>query len=371
MIVNYIYVVEDKEKYYIKSARNLLLFISLVLLMFLLKTLGGILLPLVMAMLLTVLTLPSIYWLRQKKFPKPLIVPLVAILSISIIFLLINILSNTVGSIMEEQEFLISQLTKKLEQVLDFINTKIPINANSEQTLNMLFGNFDSESIGETIKGVAGGLGSFGRNFFMFMLYYLFLIAGASNYKEYMHFVVGSNRSMLHTITTVQESISQYMIIKSLISVTTAILAYIVCLAVGIKFAFIWALFTFILNFVPTIGSIIATIPPVLMAAIQYDSIDKMIIVFILLLIIQQTIGNVIDPLVMGNRMRLNPVTVIFGLIFWGFIWGVAGMLLSVPLMVVMKLIMEKSESLSILARVMGYPENNNEKRTLFKKKKK
>ena len=144
------------------------------------------------------------------------------------------------------------------------------------------------------------------------------------------------------------------MTIKVIVSSSTGIIAGLVCMAFGVKFAVFFGFLTFLLNFIPSIGSIIATIPPVLMAMIQFDTFQRPILILIILGLVQMTIGNFIEPKIMGDRLRLNTVTVIFGLVFWGIIWGIPGMLLSVPLLVILKLILEYSDTLSVVARIMG-----------------
>jgi AI-2 transport protein TqsA len=93
------------------------------------------------------------------------------------------------------------------------------------------------------------------------------------------------------------------------------------------------------------------------MAIIQYDTFSVPITLAVILLILQLTMGNFIEPKLLGNRLRLNTVTVIFGLVFWGYMWGIPGMILSVPLMVVLKLTLEYIPSTRVLARLMSYPE--------------
>jgi predicted PurR-regulated permease PerM len=125
----------------------------------------------------------------------------------------------------------------------------------------------------------------------------------------------------------------------------------------GIKFAVFWAFLAFIFSYVPNIGSTLSTILPILMAVIQLDSIESLLIFAILLVAMHFVMGNVVEPIIMGNRLRLNTLTVLFGLVFWGYIWGIPGMILSVPLLVIMKIILERYPEVSIIGRVMGYPE--------------
>ena len=348
-----------------RSIRNGLILFMAVGLVFLLKTLSSLILPLIMAILLTLIVLPLIYWLKDKGWPIGLIVPVIALITLALAFLIFSIFINALSEVIGQQDELYIMLEKKVNRLVDMINIKYSLNTSSEDAFNWLVGEFDVERIEGMIKTAASGVGSFGRSFFLFMLYYIFLLAGSSSYREYVDFVAQDDHRLMLTISSVQTSISTYMAIKTAISLSTAAIVFLVCTIMNIEFGFLWSVLTFFLNFVPSIGSIIATIPPVIVAFIQYDTFTPMIVTLSLLTATQMTIGNFLDPKIMGDRLRLNTVTVVFGLVFWGYVWGIPGSLLSVPMMVCVKLMLEQSESLSILARVMGYPDKESKKRTI------
>jgi predicted PurR-regulated permease PerM len=205
----------------------------------------------------------------------------------------------------------------------------------------------------------------------MFMIYYLILISGATGYKAYMDYVTGpdkdSDTGEVWKLT--QESITAYMGLKTLISLVTGVIAGLICWVFGLQFALFWGFLAFILNYIPSIGSMLATIIPLFMAIIQFNTFGLIIGLGICLGASQFVIGSVIDPMIMGNRLRLNTVTVIFGLVFWGYIWGIPGMLLSVPMMVMVRLLVERSDDFAIIARIMGNPPKpGKRKSTLFNK---
>ncbi|MCK5736054.1 MAG: AI-2E family transporter, partial [Spirochaetaceae bacterium] len=213
-------------------------------------------------------------------------------------------------------------------------------------------------SIAGLIGAVLGSLGSIGSYTLLFLIYYLILLSGATGYKAFIDYVTGPDESggTRQVWDQTQKSISAYMGIKTMISLTTGLSAGLICWAFGLQYALFWGFMAFLLNFIPSIGSLIATALPLFMSIIQFDSFGTILALGILLGAFQFIIGSIIDPMVMGNRLRLNTITVIFGLLFWGYIWGIPGMLLSVPLMVMMRLLLERSEDLSIIARVMGNP---------------
>ncbi len=340
---------------YTKSIRNILLIMLIILVFIVLKELSGLLIPLVLAALLTILNLPLVGYLKKKQVPGFFITLLVAMLTLVIIWLIFTMISGTVQQIIDDKEFLARQFSKRINAAVQWLGAVIPgINV---ETLSAQLNKVVSPSnIAGLIGSVLGTLGSVGSSSVLFLVYYLILISGATGYKAYVGYVTGTDEtgSARQVWDLTQESISAYMGIKTIISLATGISSGLICWAFGLQYALFWGFMAFILNYIPSIGSLLATALPVFMAIIQFDNFGLIITLTVILGIFQFIIGSVIDPMVMGNRLRLNTVTVIFGLLFWGYIWGIPGMLLSVPLMVMIRLLLERSEDLSILARLMG-----------------
>ena len=144
------------------------------------------------------------------------------------------------------------------------------------------------------------------------------------------------------------------MKVKFFVSFLTGLGYFIICWAFGIKFAFFWGFLAFLLNFIPTVGSIIATIPPLLFGLIQFSSMGAVGILVVLLMAVQIVMGNVVEPKVTGSSLSLNTIVVILGLVFWGYLWGITGMILSVPLLVLTKVILSQLPDAQLLVRLMG-----------------
>ena len=155
-------------------------------------------------------------------------------------------------------------------------------------------------------------------------------------------------------LSTISEQISRYLGTLTLISLATGAFAWLALTIMGVELATGWAVLTFLLNFIPTVGSIIATIPPVLMAGIQFPTLFEPIVVLVALMAIQISIGNVITPKVVGDRLGVSPVVILLSLLLWGTIWGVPGALLSVPIVSIIKIVCENIHSLRPIAVLMG-----------------
>ncbi|MDR1741953.1 MAG: AI-2E family transporter [Synergistaceae bacterium] len=158
-----------------------------------------------------------------------------------------------------------------------------------------------------------------------------------------------------HIMTTVSDQISRYLGTLTLISMATGVCAWLALEAFDVRLAVGWGVLTWLLNYIPTIGSIIATLPPVLMAILQFSpGWVKPLAVLLSLGAIQITIGNVITPKVVGDRLGLSPVVILLSLLLWGTIWGIPGALLSVPIASIIKIVCENFQSVRPIAVLMG-----------------
>jgi AI-2 transport protein TqsA len=147
-------------------------------------------------------------------------------------------------------------------------------------------------------------------------------------------------KNAIRIIRRIDHDIHTYLGVKTAVSFTSALLSYILMRIVGLDFAEFWALLIFVLHFIPTIGVIVATLLPTLLAAVQFDDLRPFLIIGIGITAIAQLMGNIVEPNVMGETLNLSPLTVIVSLIVWGSIWGVVGAFLCVPLTVILVIIL-------------------------------
>jgi len=146
-------------------------------------------------------------------------------------------------------------------------------------------------------------------------------------------------------LSRIDHDVQTYFGVKTLVSLVTALLSYAVMRWVGLDLPEFWALLVFILNYIPTIGSLVATILPSLLALFQFESLRPVLVLFIGITVIQQTLGNFIEPNLMGMTLNLSPLVVVMSLILWGMLWGVVGMFLCVPITVIAVIIMANFSS--------------------------
>mgnify|MGYP000471718279 CR=1 FL=1 len=153
----------------------------------------------------------------------------------------------------------------------------------------------------------------------------------------------------------INRQISKYLTVKSLISISTGILFYLAAVATKLDFAFIIGVLAFIMNFIPTIGSIIVTITTILLAIIQYyPDYASVLYVAVLMGSIQIVLGNILDPRVQGNQLNLSPFVILVSLALWGYIWGIAGMFLAVPITSALQILCANVKELKPIAVLLS-----------------
>ena len=192
-------------------------------------------------------------------------------------------------------------------------------------------------------------------NIFLVPIYVLFLMLEQGTFGKKISAIFPNSarrESILSIISHAQEDIQKYLWIKTMTSVTTGIVSYIILAMVGVDFAGFWAFTIFLLNYIPTIGSVIATLFPAILALVQFDTLYPFFIVLLGVGAVQVVVGNFLEPKLMGSSLNLSPFVVMMSLTLWGSIWGVAGMFLSVPITVMMLIVFahfEKTQYLAIM----------------------
>jgi len=147
--------------------------------------------------------------------------------------------------------------------------------------------------------------------------------------------------------------LTTYFQVKTIASLGTGLVAGVACASVGLALPVLWGLLAFLLNFAPTVGSIVAAVPPVLLALITLGW-ERALVLGIIYLVINGTIGGVLEPKILGERVGLSPLVILVSLVFWGWVWGPIGLLLAVPMTMVVKIAFEEGDELHTIAVLLG-----------------
>jgi AI-2 transport protein TqsA len=213
---------------------------------------------------------------------------------------------------------------------------------------------------GEILKNLFKSLSDLLSNTFLIIIFALFIFLEESKFTTKLKnvFVDKEKYANLDKIlANIEKSIANYIGIKTLVSLTTGVISYVALLFIGIDSPLFWAFLIFILNFIPTIGSLVATLFPTVFCLLQFGEFTPSLLVFFIVGAIQVIIGNILEPKIMGNSLNISPLVAIASLLLWGTIWGVTGMLLSIPITVCMVIVFshfEKTKPIAIMLSEKG-----------------
>lgn len=346
------------------TIKNVMLFFMGVMIVVVIKELSGLLIPLAFALFAGILLQPVIAYLEKKKWPYMLSVGLITVLTLGFIFLVGLIVFDTGSQIVDQKDKLLTQIGNRINSLVIQFEGVPGFSALKEQDFTQMFEQlFSAEAMLNTSGQVAGQVGSFTFNFILSAIYLVAVLGSIVRYEKYINYLEGDDDigklRLLKAFVEVKDAIASYMKVKFFTSLCTGLFFSVICWSFGVDFALFWGFLAFMLNFIPTVGSIAATIPPILLGLIQIDSTGNYLFFIILLIATQFIWGNVIEPLMMGSSVALNTVTVILGLVVWGYIWGVAGMLLSVPLIVLARVILAQIPDADMIVKLMGRSQVN------------
>lgn len=341
------------------DASNMQLFLLTVIAAFvvgvILLELRSVLLPFVIAVLLSIIFSPMVISLKQRGVPT-IIALVVVLLAFAFILLLFSLLvySSTESFAREipKYERKLTALITNLFQSITDLAARMNVQLEDFQWSQA----FQLSSITGALTAGVGSFLNFLSNLFIVLLFMLFILAGSGELGDKIDKALPPSHAtrMAVLIRNIESQVRQYLLTKTLISAGTGLLTFIVLWAFGVDFPLVWALFAFVLNFIPNIGSLIAVVFPVALSFLQFDSAGQAIMVFILLTVMQGIMGNIIEPRLMAFQLNLSPLFVLASLIFWGWLWGVLGMILAVPLMATVKIIFENIKPLQPLSVLMG-----------------
>lgn len=203
------------------------------------------------------------------------------------------------------------------------------------------------------LTGMLNSLTNIAGNVFVIIIYVAFMLVEEKFFYRKLHALSRSEveqGELDQVMNQIVKSIRQYVSVKTQMSLLTAMLSYFILLAFQVDFAVLWAFLIFVLNYIPYIGSFLATLFPAAFAMFQFQSGWMFAWVFLAIQVVQFGVGNVLEPKIMGRQLNLSPLGVMLALTFWGAMWGVLGMFLSVPITSVMVISFSRFESTRFIA---------------------
>jgi AI-2 transport protein TqsA len=282
------------------------------------------------------------------KSPKWLLSILSTIILFSLFGIVINILIENINNLTNN----ISKYEKNLSILNEIIISKYKINIIDMWSNYM--GEFDFTTL---LTQLLNSITELFGNAFMIGLYILFLFFEESAFTPKLKALYPNSSKLsdaTSTIEKINKSISKYITLKTVVSIITGSTSYLALTIIGVDTPLFWAFLIFILNYIPTIGSLIATIFPATIALLQFGDLTHFFFVLGVIGAIQIVVGNIIEPKMMGNSLNVSSLVVILSLSFWGIIWGITGMVLSVPITVIIIILFSQFPSTKSIAILLS-----------------
>jgi AI-2 transport protein TqsA len=318
----------------------------LVVIVYGLKFAAPILLPSALALFLAILSLPLMAWLRNHRVPTVGAVVIPVLVNVAGVGLLILVLSGSVSELQKELPRYLNTLTQLQESWFEAFEARTDIVLGAYVTTEIV----DPAAVVGFARDALGRIAQLLSMTFLVFLIMAFMLSEATVFPDKFYYLTGHSSPDEDRLGKVVSEIQTYLGIKTVVSLATGLLLGAWSYAMGLDFPVLLGLVAFLLNYVPTVGSIIAAVPAVLLSVILVGTLSHALLVTLGYVVVNTLFGNILEPNLMGRRLGLSTLVVILSLLFWGWAWGPLGALLSVPLTVVMKIWLENTRDLRWVA---------------------
>ena len=311
---------------------------------------GALLVPFLLSAFIAVISAPLLPWLKRRHVPAalgiPLIIAAVTILGVSVIALVGTSVKDFTENLPSYQE----RLHDEMEGVLEWLAAK-----GIEAPQDVILENFNPDTAVQLFGKMVSGLGSAFSSTFLIILTVVFILLEASSLPGKLRAIAEGQTDSLAGIDRIVADVRHYMVLKTAVSLLTGVLVGLWLAILGVDYPVMWGMLAFLLNYVPNIGSIIAAVPAVLLAFIQLG-LSKALFAAGGYVVVNVIVGNVIEPRLLGKGLGLSTLVVFVSLVFWGWLLGPVGMLLSVPLTMTAKIALATSDETRWIAILLGPP---------------
>ncbi len=314
-----------------------------------------VLIPFSVALLVSFMFQPIVLYLKSKRIPTSVTL-IIVLLSLTIMLSLVGLLvyssARSFSDAFDRYGTRIDTIVEDTENRLVRIGEPLGI---TDEVLDL--GSLVQADYVKTI--LSSGVGSFVNlvsNTFLVLLFMLFILAGSGQLGAKIQKAYPSDVAarIVGVMDNISGQVRQYLAAKALVSALTGFLIFLILWILGVDFPIFWGFLAFLLNFIPNIGSLVAVVLPFLLSLLQFDTLTIPLLALILMQLVQTIVGNVVDPRLMAFSLNLSPLLVLVSLIFWGWLWGIVGMVLAVPLTATIKIFCENIEGLRPVAVLMG-----------------
>lgn len=306
------------------------------------------LVPFLLAIFLSVLCSPPLVFLQNRKVPNGLAILIIMLVLVLLGGILGTIFTSSLAAFAADIPVYSARLEEVAAGMFAWLSDK-GLTIDESQWREW----FQIQAIFPYAQSVLGSIGSLATNAFLITITMVFILAEEASLEQKLKITMRDSDKNILDVFRITQSINHYMAIKAAISLLTGFCAFILCVSVGVDYPVLWGTLAFLLNFIPTVGSLLAAVPAVLLALVQLNT-GAAVIVTVGYLSINTVIGNFMEPRIMGRGLGLSPLVVLVSLVFWGWVLGPIGMLLSVPLTMMVKIALEAFPDTRWIGAILG-----------------
>lgn len=337
----------------IGTTNKLLLIIVVPMIFYLLKVLSFIFVPLFFSMFIAVLFLPLMRWFERKRMPKALSLAAVIGIIITTIHLGGQLIKLSTRELLSANSTVIAQARMKIHGLVESLElalgvereTGVPIQDHYFEVFNVL------HNIGPTFELVSATL----TMVLMTVFFVFLLLAGSINVQDILQTVIFRQKyASVKVFRRIEKDIIKFIWVKFVISLFTGVGFTLACIFFDVSFPVFWGLFAFLINFVQMVGSIVSVVLLSLFALVELDTTGTLLAFILVIIGVQVVMGAILEPIFLGKTFSINVVTVLVMLMLWGFIWGIPGLIMAIPITVFVKVVLEQFPRTQVAARLMS-----------------
>ena len=332
-----------------RTTNILLLFIVVPLVFYLLNILSFIFIPLIFSMFIALLFLPITRWLRKKGLPKIVSIIFVMVIIVGFFMIITELVQMSSRQILASDSDFFSKAEIKLKDLMLYLNEKFGIKMNNDENLiTQLF-------LGDNIGGTVDFVRKFLTSLLMTIFFTVLWLAESINFHEVLNSTIYKLKfTSVKAFMKIENDLIKFIKVKFLVSLLTGIFTGLACVFFDVSFPIFWGLFAFLINFVQMVGSFVSVILLTIFAFVELESNGTLFFFFLSITGVQVLFGAILEPIFMGKSFSINVITVLIMLMLWGFIWGIPGLIMAIPITVFIKIILEQFESTRFIASLLS-----------------
>ncbi len=332
-----------------RTTNILLLFIVIPFIFYLLNILSFIFIPLISAMFIALLFLPLMRWLGKRKVPRFLSIVIVMAIIVLAIFIGVELVNLSSKQIMASDSDFFVKAELKIDELTQFLQDKFGLDYNNDENILAQF--LQKENIGSTVDF----LRKFLTTILMIVFFTVLWLAESINMHNVLNDTILKQRhTSLKAFLRIEKDLITFIKVKFAVSLLTGLFTGLACVFFDVSFPIFWGLFAFLINFIQMVGSFISVILLTIFAFVEMESSSALFFFFLSITGVQVLFGAILEPIFMGKSFSINVIAVLIMLMLWGFIWGIPGLIMAIPITVFIKIILEQFPGTQVVASLLS-----------------